>query len=142
MARSDLNAKVPTGGTGFDRSDDVKYMLMMYMNPATWESLSEDDRNAVFKGHEDFMKLINSSGEMVHTKALADVSTAATVRVREGVPAATDGPYLEAKEFMCGYYLVDVETRERAIELAAMIPDAKYTAVEVHQVVHEIGPEL
>jgi hypothetical protein len=43
----------------------------------------------------------------------------------------TDGPYLEAKEYVAGYYLLDCESKERAIELAAQIPDAKYTAIEV-----------
>ena len=120
----------------------MKYLLMMYMNPETWESLSEDDRNAVFQGHDDFLKVIVESGEMVGTKALADPSESTTVRVRGGVPATTDGPYIEAKEFLCGYYVVDVASRERATELAALIPDARHTAVEVREVVHEAGPEL
>jgi hypothetical protein len=50
------------------------------------------------------------------------------------VPVVTDGPYLEAKEFLAGYYLVDCESRERAIELAAMIPDAAFNAMEVRPV--------
>jgi hypothetical protein len=109
----------------------VKYLLMMYMNPTIWESLTDEQRDGVFSGHLEFMKTIRESGEMVGTEALADPSNTATVRVRDGVPAVTDGPYLEAKEFFCGYYLVDCESRERALELAALIPDAQYTALEV-----------
>jgi hypothetical protein len=109
----------------------VKYLLMIYMNPTIFESLSEEDRNEVFRGHDEFIKAITESGEMVGTEALADPSNSAAVRVRDGVPAVTDGPYLEAKEYVAGYYLVDCESRERAIELAAQIPDAKYTAIEV-----------
>lgn len=120
----------------------MKYMLMIYMNPETWESLTEEQRNGVFSGHGEFIKTITESGEMVGTEALSDPSNSAIVRVRDGVPAVTDGPYVEAKEFFCGYYVVDCETRERAIELAALVPDAKYTAMEVRPLMNQGGPEL
>ncbi|WP_344937582.1 YciI family protein [Sphaerisporangium flaviroseum] len=55
--------------------------------------------------------------------------------------AATDGPYAEAKEFFCGYYLVDCESRERAIAPAAQIPDARYTGIEVWPLMSEGGTE-
>jgi hypothetical protein len=120
----------------------VKYLLMIYMNPATWETLSEEDRNEVFRGHDELIKAVTESGELVSTEALADPSSSATVRVREGVPAVTDGPYLEAKEYVAGYYLLDCESRERAVELAARIPDAKYTAIEVRPLMTEGGIDL
>jgi hypothetical protein len=118
----------------------VKFMLVMYMNPELFESLSEDEKNAVYQGHDDFQKVVNESGEMVETKALADPPASATVRVRNGAASTTDGPYLEAKEFFCGYYVVDVASKERAAEVAALIPDAKHTAVEVREIVHDSGP--
>jgi hypothetical protein len=120
----------------------VKYLLMIHMNPTIWETLSEEERNAVFRAHEAFQKPIRESGELVGFAALADPSQSATVRVRGGVPAVTDGPYVEAKEFLAGYYAVDCESLERAIELAAQLPDARYTAVEVRPVMHEAGMEL
>jgi hypothetical protein len=64
------------------------------------------------------------------------------VRVRDGVPAVTDGPYVEAKEFLAGYYVVECETAERAGELAAQIPDARYTAIEVRPVMDAGGLEM
>jgi len=112
----------------------MKYLLLIHMNPETWESLSEAEHNEVFAGHERFIKLLTESGEMVRTDALGDPSQSATVRVRDGVPVVTDGPYVEAKEFLAGYYLVDCESRDRAIELAAMIPDAAFNAMEVRPV--------
>jgi hypothetical protein len=109
----------------------VKYMLLIYMNPATWETLSADEQNAVFRGHEEFQRTIKASGEMIGTEALADPSESATVRVRGGARFVADGPYIESKEFFCGYYLVECASKERAIELAALVPDAQYTAMEV-----------
>ena len=78
---------------------------------------------------------------MITTQALADPSQSAVVRVRGGQPVVTDGPYLEAKEFLGGFYLIDCESRERAIELAAMIPDAKVDGmgIEVRPVMFSAG---
>jgi hypothetical protein len=116
-------------------------MLLIYLNPATWESLTEEQREGIFRGHDEFQKVIRESGEMVGTEALSDPSNSAVVRVRDGVPVVTDGPYLETKEFFCGYYLVDCETKERAVELAALIPDAQYTAMEVRPLM-SLGGDL
>src|SRR5690242_13649301 len=107
---------------------------MIYMNPAVWDTLPEAEKTAVMGAHEAFQQPIRDSGELVGFAALADPASSRTVRVRDGVPAATDGPYLEAKEFLAGYYAVDCETRARAEELAAQIPDARYTAIEVRPV--------
>lgn len=57
-----------------------------------------------------------------------------TVRVRRGVPAITDGPFLEAKEHLVGYCMIDCETPERALEIATRWPDARYWAVELRSV--------
>ncbi|NIH78545.1 YciI family protein [Amycolatopsis viridis] len=122
----------------------MKYLLIMHMNPAVWESLTEEDRNAVMTGHGAFIDAIRESGEMISTQALADPSNSAVVRVRDGAPVVTDGPYLEAKEYLGGYYLVDVESRERALELAAMIPDASVEGlgIEVRPVMFSAGQEM
>ncbi|MER7004973.1 YciI family protein [Dactylosporangium sp. NPDC000555] len=58
------------------------------------------------------------------------------VRVRAGAQTVTDGPYVEAKEFLAGFYLVECASKERAVELAAMIPDAKWNAIEVCPIVY------
>jgi hypothetical protein len=113
----------------------MKYLLMIYMNPATFESLSEEERTAIMDGHDAFQEPLRQSGELVGFAALEDPSKSSTVRAVDGVPAVTDGPFVEVKEYLAGYYIVDCETRERAHELAARIPDAKYTPVEVRPVI-------
>jgi hypothetical protein len=121
----------------------VKYMLIMQINPAALDSLTEAQREEIMTGHGTFMEAIKASGEMVETHALGMPAESAVVRVRDGVPVVTDGPYLESKEFMGGYYIVDCAGRERALELAAMIPDAKVDGlgIEVRPIVHSMGPE-
>jgi len=121
----------------------MKYMLIMHTNPVIWDSLSEEEKNGVMEGHGPLMDTIKASGEMISTAALAAPTESATVRVRGGVPVITDGPYLEAKEFLAGYYLVECETKERAYELAAMIPDASIEGlgVEVRPIIFADGLE-
>ncbi|MEU5882258.1 YciI family protein [Spirillospora sp. NPDC047279] len=121
----------------------MKFLLIMHMNPKVFEALTEEERQEVMGGHGAFIETIKKSGEMIDTVALADPSESAVVRVRDGGPAVTDGPYLESKEFLGGYYLVECESRERAHELAAMIPDAgvEGLGIEVRPVVFRGTPQ-
>jgi hypothetical protein len=115
----------------------VRYLLTLHMNPALWSTLTDDQKNGVYEGHGTFIKLVTDTGEMVETKALAEPAETKTVRVRGGSTQVQDGAFVEADSFLCGYYVVDVVSEARAVELASLIPDAQYTAVEVRQVVHE-----
>ncbi|WP_034263101.1 YciI family protein [Actinospica robiniae] len=119
----------------------MKYLIMLYPDAEVLDALSQEERNAVFQGHGDFMEAVKASGEFVGTFALAGPDQGAVVRVRGGVPAVTDGPYAEAKELVGGAYVIDVKDRERAIEVAAMIPDAKIEGlgVEVRPIVFSDG---
>jgi hypothetical protein len=118
-------------------SPDVKYLLAMYLNPDVMANLSKQDMDAIMSGHQDFIRTIRESGEMIGTQALAPVADSTVVRVRGGLPAVTDGPFLESKEFLAGYYLVECASKERAVELAAMIPDAAFDGlgIEVREIV-------
>lgn len=121
----------------------MKYMLIMQLNPAAFDALTDEQRKEIMEGHQAFMDTIKASGELVGTHALGEPSQSAVVRVRDGVPVVTDGPYLESKEFMGGYYIVDCATRERALELAALIPDAgvEGLGIEVRPIIFSAGPE-
>ncbi|MFC0624665.1 YciI family protein [Kribbella deserti] len=121
----------------------MKFLLIMTVNPAIWESLTEAERDAVMTGHGPFMETIQKSGEFLGTVALAEPAKSAVVRVRDGAPVVTDGPFVESKEFLGGYYLVECVDEARAYELAAMIPDAAVPGlgIEVRPVVFSAGPE-
>ncbi|WP_433207492.1 YciI family protein [Dactylosporangium sp. CS-047395] len=114
----------------------MKYLLLIHMNPDVWSTLTQADIDEVMAGHDTFIKTITESGELIRTDALGQPAESAVVRVRGGAPAVTDGPYVEAKEFLAGFYFVECATRDRALELAAMIPDAKWNAIEVRPIVH------
>jgi hypothetical protein len=77
---------------------------------------------------------LRKSGELVSEEGLADGSQAKTVRIKDGIPVATDGPFAEAKESLVGYWIVDVESEARAIEIASNIVAFVKQPIEVRQV--------
>jgi hypothetical protein len=120
----------------------VKYLLLIYNNFAAYDAMSEDERNAIFADVDQLLDDLKKSGEFVGGVGLADVSQTKTVRVRDGVPAVTDGPFVEAKEQMGGYLIVDFETTERAVEIAANWPDARYFALEVRPIMDTASADM
>ena len=121
----------------------MKYVAMVYANPGAFEALSETDRNAMMSEADEYLKTFTDSGELLGGGyALADASTGRTVRVRDGVPAVTDGPYAESKEQLAGFYLLDTESLERATEIVTNDPAARFWAVEVRPVMDEAGTEM
>jgi hypothetical protein len=115
--------------------------ISLHINPAVLDALTDEEKAAIGDGHGAFIETLRKSGEMITTQALVDPSQAAVVSVRNSRPVVTDGPFLEAKEYLGGFYLIDCENKERAIELAARIPDAaiKGLGVEVRQVMFADG---
>jgi hypothetical protein len=114
----------------------VKYLVSIFLNPANMATLTETELTELTDRVGRFLEYIRSTGELVGSYALGAPEESAVVRVRGGVPAVTDGPFLESKEFLAGYYVVDVESRARALELAAMVPDATLNAMEVRPIVY------
>ncbi|HWD01924.1 MAG TPA: hypothetical protein VG674_05620 [Amycolatopsis sp.] len=113
----------------------MKYALTLHLDPALWETLSDDEKQSIGDGHGEFLE--RNAAEILGTHALGEPSSSKTVRVRDDETSAEAGLASRGSTFFCGYYLVDVVNEDRAVELAAEIPDAKYTAVEVRPVVFE-----
>jgi len=120
----------------------MKFMLLIYMNPGAFDALPEDERTALMAEFEEVSKELNESGEFIGGRALADPSTGKVVRVRDGVPATTDGPFAESKEQLAGYYVLDVENMERAVEIAARDPASRLWAIEVRPVMMVDGADM
>jgi hypothetical protein len=123
----------------------VKYLLLIHSNPKTWGhpsflhteegiALPRAARKALTQQLDDLLAELSASGELVSADPLEAPSKAKVVRVREGVRATTDGPYTEAKEQLAGVFIVDVASQERAEEIAACIPEASFTAVELRPI--------
>ncbi|MGW0660058.1 YciI family protein [Streptodolium elevatio] len=119
----------------------MQFLISMHINPAVLDALTDEEKAAIGEGHGRLLAALKESGELLTTQALVDPSQAAVVSVRSGQPVVTDGPFLESKEYLGGFYLLDVEDKARAIEIAAQIPDAaiKGLGIEVRQVMFSDG---
>lgn len=120
----------------------MKYLLLIYNNPAYLNALPKSDRDSIFADVDVIMEELKGTGELIGGQALADASAARTVRARDGVITATDGPFLEAKEYLAGYLIVETDSPERAEEIAKRWPDARYGAMEVREIMHTSGLEM
>jgi hypothetical protein len=120
----------------------MKYMVIIYGNRELWESFSQEEIGKAIAEQDAFNKRYLETGELLGAYGLADAVNAKTVRVRGGVPAVTDGPYLESKEYLASFYLMDCESGQRALELAAEIPFASYNAVEWWPIMHEAAGDM
>ncbi|MGZ0145618.1 YciI family protein [Kribbella sp. WER1] len=110
----------------------MKYMLLIYGNEQTWDTLHEQGIDGVMDQHRVLSDELVANGEFVAGVGLT-TKNARVVRVQDGVPAVTDGPFTEAKEVLAGYYVVDCASLERAAEIAARLPEAPYSPIEIRE---------
>jgi hypothetical protein len=115
----------------------MKYLVTIYGNAETWNAIPAEDWPAAIAAQDAFNRKYLETGELVGAYGSAMENEAKVIRVRDGVPAVTDGPYLEAKEWMGSFYILDVPDEARAIEIAAEIPWASHEAVELVPLPHE-----
>jgi hypothetical protein len=120
----------------------MKYMVIIYGNKDLWSSFAPEDAGKAIAQVDAFNTKYHQSGELLAAYGLGDELTAKTVRVRDGAPVVTDGPYLEAKEFVSSFFLLDVADEARALDIAAEYPFAAHNAVDVWPVLHEAGQEM
>lgn len=106
----------------------MKYVVLIHSNPQPWghptgdfvaenQALPAEQRQAMNHAFESVLTELSERGELVGGEALADPSSARLYRWEGGAPVVTDGPYAEAKEHLAGFFLIDVESRERAEEV-------------------------
>ncbi len=119
----------------------MKYMLIIYGNEGIWESFSAEEFQEIVSQTDAHNKALQASGELVGAYGVADQVQAKKVSVADGTPAVTDGPYIEAKEYIGSFSIVDVDSEARALEIAAGMPSARFTQIEVRPILHE-APEL
>ncbi|MER7211543.1 YciI family protein [Streptosporangium sp. NPDC000239] len=121
-----------------------KFMLIMHTSPAVMEKLSEAELNEIMSGHGTFQETIKETGEFVSTHALGDTSNSAVVSVADGTTVVKEGPAVVSELGIGGYYIVECESKDRAYEVAALIPDAKIDglAVEVRPILFSAGANL
>jgi hypothetical protein len=98
----------------------VKYLALIYGNRDIWYGVPPEQRRELIAAVDAFNARLRESGELVAVDGLLD--PARSIRVEGGVPVVSDGPYLEAKEHVGSYFIVDVDSEARALEIAQSYP--------------------
>ncbi|MCM3906344.1 MAG: YciI family protein [Pyrinomonadaceae bacterium] len=114
----------------------MKYMLLVYFNE---QALSETDREHCYVESAQLAQLLNSNGQYLDASPLHPISTATSVRVRDGKRLVTDGPFAETREQLGGYYLIDARDLDEAIRVAERVPVARLGTVEIRPVLEISG---
>ncbi len=109
----------------------MQYLLLIYENEAGRQNV---DRSNMMAEYGKFTKSIIESGNFKAGDALQATSTATTVRVKDGKPITTHGPFAETREALMGYYLIDAKDLDQALGIAARVPSAKIGSIEVRPI--------
>ncbi|GGM49467.1 hypothetical protein GCM10011608_38050 [Micromonospora sonchi] len=120
----------------------MKYLMLIYGNEQIWGSLPADDLATLIGEVDAFNKALRASGELVDSQGLDTRPRA--VRVVDDTPVVTDGPYLEAKEYVGSYFVVDVSSEQRALEIARSYPGLRFDAgggLEIWPLMTASGPD-
>lgn len=114
----------------------MKYMLLVYFEE---RALSEEEREHCYVESAQLSRDLSDSGKYLSASPLHPVSTATTVRVRNGKRLITDGPFAETREQLGGYYLIDARDLDEAMNIAERIPVAKHGTIEIRPVLEIKG---
>jgi hypothetical protein len=109
----------------------MKYMLLIYTRESDY---APGEREACMFESGKLCQELEAKGQLLASSPLHSVTTATSIRVRDGKRLVTDGPFAETHEQLGGYYLIDVENLDKAMEFAARIPGAKKGTVEIRPV--------
>ena len=112
----------------------MRYLLLLYDDTAAINALSPEERRALVDDHIAFSRRLRERGAMVHGDPLDDPATARTIRFGNGEPLVSDGPFLEAKEGLGGFYVIDVGSADEAVDLAAQVPRSPGLVVELRPI--------
>jgi hypothetical protein len=112
----------------------MKYLCLIYENEKAWESMPPAESDAIMNEYFTFTETIRQNGKLLAGEALQPTATATTVRVRNGKVSTTDGPFAETKEQLGGFYMIEAQDLNDAIQVAAKIPSARLGTIEVRPV--------
>lgn len=117
----------------------MQYLLLIYEAEEIWENKTEAEKRTTIGGYLALNDRLRSDGQEWTGKPLLPTSTATSIRVRAGERQITDGPFAETKEQLAGFYLLETDTLQAAIEYAALIPAAREGTIEIRPVADHSG---
>ena len=119
----------------------MKYLCQVWFDGTVLDTMTKEEKHRLDSDSLGYDRDLMASGHMIHAEALQSPNSAVTVRVRNGETAVTDGPFIETKEYLGGFILIDAKDLNDAIRVAAGIPLAKFGSIEVRPI-HSFGPDI
>ncbi|MCA1576747.1 MAG: YciI family protein [Acidobacteria bacterium] len=113
----------------------MKYMLLIYHDEQSWDAITDAERQQVYLEYRNLRGELESRGQFLSGSELQPITTATTVRVRDGKDLVTDGPFAETHEQLGGYFLIEAKDLDEATSIAARIPSARTGTIEVRPLV-------
>lgn len=117
-------------------------MLLIYQNSDIWNAMPEAEQTTAMNEAGTIMQELGDSGEWIGGEALADSASSRSVRVRAGKAILTDGPFMESREQLDGYLIVECESPERVLQIATRWPEAWHVGMEIRPLMHNSGGEV
>jgi len=112
----------------------MQYLLLLYSDEGGWAKMSKAEQEQGVAAYAAYTQALKTAGAWVGSNRLQGVATATTVRLTNGKSQVLDGPYVETKEQLAGYYLIDVPGLDEALAWAARCPGAGHGTIEVRPV--------
>ena len=109
----------------------MKFALLLNGAESEWDALGEAGQAAAMGDYYSVTEAMKSAGVYLGGEALTPSATARTLRIRDGKRMVTDGPFIESKEVLGGFYLIDCASVDEALDWAARLPDAKTGGIEI-----------
>jgi hypothetical protein len=109
----------------------VKYLLLVHHDEEAFDKFSEPTRQQMLEESIQLTHQLHANGQYLHASPLQPTSTAVIVQVREGKQFVTDGPFVETREQLAGYFLIDAKDLNEAVRIATRVPGARIGTVEV-----------
>lgn len=110
----------------------MKYILLLYHAPGAWPA---EDHRAAIKESVQLCHELHAQGKYLAAAPLQPADTATCVRVRDGRPIVTDGPFADTKEHLGGFFLIDAEDLDEAVAIAARVPGARRGTAEIRPLI-------
>ena len=109
----------------------MPYLCLVAVDAQAWNKLSAAEKEAIDRASIAYDEELKAAGHLLAAHALQPTRTAMTVRVRAGDPSFTDGPYVETKEHICGFLLIEARDLNEAVRIASKVPMATVGTIEV-----------
>ena len=112
----------------------MKFILLVHHDEMAFEQMSDETKKGLLTESIGLCHQLDAKGEYVHASPVHPAATATLVRVRDGRSLVTDGPFIETREQMAGYFLIEAKDHDEAVAIAGRVPGARIGTVEVRQV--------